>query len=288
MKNGYNLGLTIKRQLIYVFLVFLTLMVVFPIWTMIVNGTRTIEEVNGGLSLIPGTNLVNNWNRLIFGAVGTAGANFDIGVGFMNSFIIAFSATALSIYFSTLTAYGFYMYVFRGRSVLFSVVLGMIMIPTQLGLIGFYKYIINVGLRDNFLPLILPAIAAPSTVFFMRQYIQTVVHKDLIDAARIDGCGEFRAFNQIALPVLSPGMATMAIFTFVGVWNNFITPYILLTSRSNYTLPMFVQLLRTDVYRTDVGALYLGITVSVVPLIIFYLIMSKYIISGLTLGSIKE
>lgn len=281
MKKDNTLSLRTQQSLIYVVLGIFTLICIVPIWILLVNATRSTEEIQQGLSLLPSVHLMDNWEIL-------TGRGFQIWQGFSNSTIIAFSATILSIYFSALTAYGLTMYTFRGRNGLFNLILALIAIPPQLGMIGFYRYMSDLGLLNNFLPLILPAIAAPSTVFFLSQYIKGIVHTDLLDAARIDGSREFPTFNKIMLPILTPGLATMGIFTFVGTWNNFIMPYILISEKTMYTLPMLVLLLRTDIYKTEFGGIYLGIAVSVAPILIFYAFASKYIIAGVTVGSVKE
>jgi len=281
MRDDSILNLRTQQTLIYIVLGFFTLLAVLPLWLMLVNGTRSTEEIQQGLSLLPSTHLMDNWAIL-------TGRGFQIWQGFSNSTLIAFSATILSVYFSALTAYGLTIYTFRGRKSLFNLILALIAIPPQLGIIGFYRYMADLGLLNNFLPLILPAIAAPSTVFFLTQYIRGIVHTDLVDAARIDGSREFSTFNRIILPVLTPGLATMGIFTFVTTWNTFIMPYILISEKTLYTLPMLVLLLRTDIYKTEFGGIYLGIAVSVLPLLIFYALASRYIIAGVTVGSVKE
>jgi len=281
MKNENVISLRTQQVLIYAVLIFFTLITIAPIWLLLVNATRSTEEIQQGLSLMPSAHLLDNWAIL-------TGRGFQIWQGFANSSLIAFSATILSVYFSALTAYGLTMYSFRGRRALFNLILALIAIPPQLGIIGFYRYMADLNLLNNFFPLILPAIAAPSTVFFLVQYIRGIVHTDLVDAARIDGSPEFSTFNKIILPILAPGLATMGIFTFVTVWNTFILPYILISEKTLYTLPMLVLLLRTDIYKTEFGGIYLGIAVSVAPILVFYAFASRYIIAGVTVGSVKE
>lgn len=215
------------------------------------------------------------------------GRGFNIFNGFKNSFLIAAGATVLNVYFSALTAYGVIAYEFRGKKILFAVILGLIMIPQQISMIGFYQFMNRLGLLNNFLPLVLPAIASPATVFFLKQYLETIYHPDLADSARLDGAGEIKIFHQIMLPLMKPGLATMAIFSFVTSWNNFLMPLILINDTEKYTLPMLVQLLKTDVYRTEFGSMYLGISLSIIPLLLIYLFLSKYIVGGVTAGGIK-
>ena len=161
------------------------------------------------------------------------------------------------------------------------------MIPTQISMIGFYQFVSKMNLLNNYIPLILPAIASPATIFFFKQYLETIYHPDLPDSARLDGAGEIKIFHRIILPLMTPAMATMSIFAFVSSWNNFLMPLILINDTDKYTLPMLIQLLKTDMYRTEFGSMYLGISLSIAPLLIMYFILSKYIIRGVTAGGIK-
>jgi multiple sugar transport system permease protein len=162
------------------------------------------------------------------------------------------------------------------------------MLPTTLSIIGFFQFVSMLKLRDSYIPLIIPAIAAAGTVLFLRQYMMSALSVELIEAARLEGAGEYRIFNLIILPVIIPALAAQSIFTFVASWNNFITPFILLSSEKKYTLPMLVQNLRGNIYRTEYGSIYLGIAISLIPILIFYSLMSRFIISGITMGSLKE
>jgi multiple sugar transport system permease protein len=146
----------------------------------------------------------------------------------------------------------------------------------------------KINLYDTYWPLIIPAMAAPSTVYFMKKYMTSALSVEIIEAARIDGSGEFATFNKIALPLMKPAMATQAIFAFIASWNNLYTPSMMITNNRKYTLPMFVQGLRSDVIRTDYGFVYVGLTLTVLPLLIVYFAFSKYIIAGVALGGVKE
>lgn len=269
-----------KRILIYVFMAILTLMSIFPFWVVLVNATRSAEQIQQGLSIFPGSNLGYNWNVLME-------KQFDIFGGFKNSFIISACSTVLSIYFSAMVAYGLVAYKFKGRKNLYAGILGLVMIPTQISMIGFYQFVSKMNLLNNYIPLILPAIASPATIFFFKQYLETIYHPDLPDSARLDGAGEIKIFHRIILPLMTPAMATMSIFAFVSSWNNFLMPLILINDTDKYTLPMLIQLLKTDMYRTEFGSMYLGISLSIAPLLIMYFILSKYIIRGVTAGGIK-
>jgi multiple sugar transport system permease protein len=267
---------------IYIVCIILGLLSIMPFWIMIVNATRSTYQIQqSAISLIPSTFLADNLKVL-------TGKTFNPTTGFFNSVIISTSATALSVYFSTLTAYALVAYDWKMRQPFFTMILAVMMIPTQVISIGFYQFMYRVGMTNNLLALILPAIAAPMTVFFMRQYMLPSLSLDIVASARIDGAGEFRTFNSIVLPIMKPAMATQAIFTYVTSWNNLFLPMILLTQKENYTMPIMVSLLKGDIYKTEYGAVYLALTLSVLPLFVIYFLLSKYIIAGVALGSIKE
>lgn len=270
-----------QRILIYVFFILLTILSILPFWIVLANATRSTEQIQQGLSFLPGESLMNNWNIL-------RGKNFNIFQGYKNSFMIAALSTILSMYFSSLTAYGLVAYDFKGKKLITTFIIMLIMIPPQVSLLGFYRFMADVNLLNSYIPLIIPGIASAATVFFMKQYLETIYHPDLTDSARIDGAGELQIFHRIILPIMKPAIATMSIFSFVQSWNNFLLPLILITDRSKYTLPMLVQLLTTDTYRTEYGSLYLGLSLSVIPLMLIYLLLSQYIIGGVTAGGIKQ
>jgi len=272
----------IKRYIIHAFMIFFGLLAILPVYILMINATRSVEEINTGLSIIPGTNALLNWKAL------NSRGNLLIWNGFLNSAVIALSTTVLSIYFSALTAYGLHIYRFKGRAVIWVIILIIMMLPGSLTFIGFYKLMATWGLIDTYIPLILPGIAAAATVLFIRQYMSSVLSLELVDAARIDGAGEYRIFNTIILPVIIPALAAQSIFTFVGSWNNFVTPLVIIVSENKRTLPLIIALLHGDIYRPQVGGIYLGVAISLIPIIIFYSFMSRFIISGITMGGIKE
>jgi len=271
-----------SKVLIYTLLIILLIISVVPVWMLLVNATRTTEEINRAISLIPGTNLLNNWRSL-------QERGIDIGLGIRNSSILAFSTTFLSVYFSMLTAYAIVVYKFRFKRQFYAFILAMTMIPAQLYLIGFLQYMHFLGLLNTFTPLIVPSIAAAGTVFFCKQYLEGVVSMELVQSARIDGASEFRIFNRIILPMAAPGAFTMAIFAFVASWNAFMTPLFMIGAEHRlHTLPLILNRIQTDAYHTDFGGVYFGMAVTLIPIIIVYAVFSKYIISGISLGAVKE
>jgi len=280
MKNQ-KYSLFLKRGIVYVLMVLFALIAVIPIYLMLINATRTNAQINAGISFLPGGNTMNNWHNL-------TNRNFQIWQGFGNSALIAITSTILCVYFSSLTAYGIHVYKFKGRNLLWGFILIVIMIPGTLSFIGFYQFMAKLHLTNNFIPLIIPTIAAAGVVLFLKQYMESILSFELIDAGRIDGAGEFRIFNTIMLPILTPALAAQSIFSFVGSWNNFMTPFVLLSDQKKYTLPMLVQTLRGDIYRTEYGSIYLGVAISLIPILVFYAFMSRFIISGITMGSVKE
>ncbi len=272
-----------KRNIvIYIVCIILGLLSILPFWIMIANATRSTYQIQQhAISLLPSTHLADNLAVL-------TGKTFNPLTGFFNSLIISTGATVCAVYFSTLTAYALVAYVWKMRQSFFGMILAVMMIPTQVISIGFYQFMYRIGMTNNLLALILPAIAAPMTVFFMRQYMLPSLNLDIVASARIDGAGEFRTFNSIVLPIMKPAMATQAIFTYVTSWNSLFLPMILLTKKENYTMPIMVSLLKGDIYKTEYGAVYLALTLSVLPLFIVYFLLSKYIIAGVALGSVKE
>ncbi|RLW71091.1 MAG: hypothetical protein B6D68_00015 [spirochete symbiont of Stewartia floridana] len=259
---------------------------------MIVNATRTNTEISRGPTIVPGEALRDNWKTLIQGRLdpktGIRSGALNIPQGFLNSLAVALSATVLAAYFSALTAYGFAMYRFPGSGLFFGLLLSVIMLPPTIMLVGLFKLSLAVKLYDTRLILILPAVASPYTVFFLRQYTKSVLNPSLVEAARIDGAGEFFIFHRIGLPLMAPGIATMSIFGFLVQWNNYLVPLTLLNSQEKYTLPLIIQQLNTTTYQRDFGAMYLGIALSVIPIIVAFAFLSRYLISGIAFGGVKE
>ncbi|MBO1265923.1 carbohydrate ABC transporter permease [Proteiniclasticum sp. SCR006] len=268
-------------SLIYLFLAFLVVIAVIPFWIVLINATRDGMSISTqGISLIPGTSLVENYRILV--------DNVDVVRGFMNSLKIAVAVTVLSGYFSALTAYGFHVFNFRGKNVLFGLILIFMMVPSQLAFLGYVRLMTQIGLMDNHLALIIPAIASIGTVFFLRAYISSSLGKEVIEAARIDGAGELYIFHRIALPLMAPGVATMSIFTFIGSWNNYLSARVILSSKANETLPMVISSLKAlRIWYQNQGAIYLGFAISIVPIVVVFIFASKYLIENISAGAVK-
>ena len=281
MKNKHSVGRRVFTVIAYTVCILLTLLSLFPFVIMIINATRSTPEIQSKtIALLPSTHLLDNVAIL-------EGKAFDPIVGFKNSLIISVSATLLTLYFSALTAHALVSYNWKLRQPFFTFIMAVMMIPTQITGIGFFQFMYSIHMTNNFLPLIIPAIAAPAGVFFMRQFMLASFPMDLLEAARIDGAPELYTFNRIVLPIMKPALATQGIFAFVTSWNALFMPMILLTSTSKYTMPLMVQMLRGNIYQTEYGAIYLALMLTVIPLFIIYFALSKYIIAGVALGGVK-
>lgn len=276
-------GQKIVRVIAYILCIFLACLSLFPFIIMVVNATRDTPSIQSSpISFVFGSNLKRNFEIL------TSKDMFSPWTGLKNSLIISVGTTVLTVYFSTLTAYALVAYEWKLKGPFFAAILAVMMIPATVTSIGFYQFMYRIEWTNNLLPLILPAIAAPGTVFFMRQFMIPALPMEIVQSARVDGASEFRTFNQIVLPIMKPAMATQAIFAFVASWNNLFIPQILLTKKEVYTMPIMVSLLNGDIYKVEYGAIYLGILLTVLPIFVIYFSLSKYIIAGVALGGVKE
>ncbi len=272
-----------RSVLAHTVLILLSFMCLFFFYVLIINATRSHADLQKGFSALPGkyffTNLKNVAND----------GSFPMFRGILNSLIVSGCSAALCTYFSALTAYGLYAYDFKGKKVAFTFIMAILVMPTQVTAMGFLKLVTNMGMYDSLLPLIIPSIASPAVFYFMYSYQQSSLPISLVEAARIDGSGEFRTFNHIVLPIMKPAIAVQAIFTFVGSWNNYFVPALIIQSKNKMTVPILIATLRgADYMNFDMGKIYMMITVAIVPIIIIYLLLSKYIIAGVTLGGVKE
>ena len=272
-----------KTILAYIVLIFLSFLCLFFFYILIVNATRSHADLQKGFSAIPGTYFLENLKNV------ANDGSFPMFKGILNSLIVSACSAALCTYFSALTAYGLYAYDFKAKKVAFTFIMAILVMPTQVTAMGFLRLITNMGMYDSLLPLIIPSIASPAVFYFMYSYLQSSLPLSLVEAARIDGSGEFRTFNQIVIPIMKPAIAVQAIFSFVGSWNNYFVPALVIQSKDKMTVPILIATLRgADYMNFDMGKIYMMITVAIVPIIIVYLLLSKYIIAGVTLGGVKE
>ncbi len=281
MRTESGASVHVRRLIAYIVLILVSFLCLFWFYVLFINATRSNGELTKGFTPIPSTYLITNWKGLLAGTL-------PVWNGLFNSMFIALATAALCTYFSTMTAYAIHVYDFKLKKFMFTFILMIMMIPTQVTALGFIQLMTKMKLMDSFIPLIVPGIAAPITFFYMKQYMESALPLALVEAARIDGAGEFRTFNGIVLPLMKPAIAVQAIFTFVSSWNNYFTPALILQTDTKKTLPILIALLRAaDWMKFDMGQVYVMIAFSIFPVIVVYLLLSKYIVAGVALGSVK-
>ena len=279
LKKG--VGIHARRFIAYVVLAIVSVLCLFWFYVLFINATRSNGELQSGFTLIPSSHLWENWKNLRNGTL-------PVWNGMINSLIVSSLSAVLSVYFSTMTAYAIHAYDFKLKKYIYPFILMIMMIPTQVTALGFIKLVSNMNLEDSFIPLIVPTIAAPVTFFYMKQYMESNLPLELVEAARIDGSGEFKTFNRIVFPLMKPAIAVQAIFTFVQSWNNYFIPALVLHSDKKKTLPVLIAQLRSaDFLKFDMGKVYMMVAIAILPVIIVYLLLSKFIVRGVALGGVK-
>jgi len=290
-KKGHKsskVTLNIYRIICYAVLLVMVFLCLFPFYIMLVNCTRANSDIQKSFTLWFGTNLSNNLRNLF------KNKNYPIASATLNSAWLALVCATLTVYFSALTAYATHIYSFKGKKIVTTFIIAIMMIPTQVSTLGLILMLYDIqaktGIRlmDTFVPLVLPSICAPITYFYLKQYMDSVLPTEVIEAARVDGSSEFGIFHKMVLPMIKPALAVQFIFAFVNSWNNYFLPSMILSSKSNYTLPILIASLKaSDPSTFDFGQIYCLMTIAVLPLIIVYFIFSKSIIKGLTSGAVK-
>lgn len=210
----------------------------------------------------------------------------DFAQFFTNSVVVALAVTLGNLVFCSMLGYALAKFQFAGRKALFWLVLGTLMIPGMVTLVPLFVLVANVGMVNTYMGLILPFLAAPFGVFLMRQFF-LAMPDELIDAARVDGAGEFRIFAKIVVPLARPALAVLAILTFLGSWNSFLWPLVVATTEDKYTLPVALALISTGQNQTDYGLLLAGAVVVVLPILIVFLLLQRYFVQGVTMTGIK-
>ncbi len=229
-------------------------------------------------SFLPRDATISNYARLF--------SEVPFGRYFVNSVFLSTAATLISLFFSTLAGYGFAKYEFAGKRFLFTILLASMMVPFQVLLVPLFKLLKDVGWLDSYWGIIVPFMVGGFGIFLMRQFMVSVPN-DLLDAARIDGCNEFGIYWRVVLPVVKPAVGALTIFVFLGQWNNYLWPLIVLRSEAKYTLPLGLANL-VGVYRQEYGMLMAGTLIALVPIVTLFLAMQREFVSGITLGAVKE
>lgn len=281
-KRGHTL-LILRRILAYAVLIITCVIALFPFVTLLINLTKDHATLTSSFNLIPGDAFVGNLKKVL------TDSNTPLFQSMLNSLIVAAISCVLSVYFSTLTAYGLFAYDFRLKKAAFIFIMVILMVPTQVSALGFVQMMGAWGLKESFIPLIFPTIAAPGVFFFIKEYMESSLPLEIVEAGRIDGGHEFYIFNFVVMPILKPAMAVQMIFQFVASWNNYFLPQLLLATNSkNATLPLVIAGLNAEANRNfDLGKVYMVLGIAIIPLIIVYLCLSKFIIRGVALGSVK-
>ena len=273
----------IKRTLVYIVLITLTVFSLFPFFVLIVNATRTHAQIMKGFSPLPGLAFFSNLGHLL------SNPNIPVLRALGNSILVSVMSAVLTTYFSAMTAYGIFMYNFKGKQFAFKLILALMMIPTQVSTLGFIRLLIKIKMIDTLAALYIPAIASPVVFFYMYQAMQSSLPYSIVEAARIDGCNEIRIFNTIVIPLMKPAIAVQMIFSFVNSWNNYFVPALVINSKLKKTIPIMIAQLRSaDYQKFDVAQVYMFICLAIIPLVIVYLFLSRSIISGVSAGSVKE
>lgn len=247
-------------------------------WLFVTAITPTLYAIKTPPDLLPVHANLSNFQRLFAQAS-------DYWIWGSNSITVSLAITFFHIFFDTLSGYTFAKKRFPGRSLLFWLILAMLMVPAYVTLIPMYIVTRQFHLLNTLWALILPGMADVFGIFLMRQYIQTLP-SELIDASRIDGCGELRTFWHLILPLSKPAIGALAIFTFVRHWNDFFWPLIVLHNSTTYTLPVGVAGLQGE-FTTDYGIIFAGAALAALPMIIFFLIFQRYFLEGVRMGALK-
>ncbi|NOY08517.1 MAG: carbohydrate ABC transporter permease [Spirochaetes bacterium] len=277
--SGHTLLWKASRTLKYLVLFGVSLIFIYPFYYVFVLATR--ERAN--MFKVPppfwfGHGIGNNYSSLL--------KNLPFWRNMLNSTGIAVLATFTTLFFCTMAGFAFAKYKFKGKNFLFNFILATLAIPQLLGIIPFFKMMVWFNWLNTWFPLFIPTMANAFGIFLMRQYLNSSVPLDLLDAARIDGIGEFKILFKVVFPLAKPALAVLGISTFIGSWNNFFGALVILRDKRAYTIPVALSSL-LGVHNIDFGAIMMGTALSLVPLLVIFLFFSKKIISNLLAGSLK-
>jgi cellobiose transport system permease protein len=269
----------VRRAPVYVVMIIASAVAIFPIYWMFIAATQTNSRLyRAPAPLLPGSNLLANLRQL-FNSV-------PAGLAFANSILIAGSVALCGVFFCSLAGFAFARFSFRGKNILFMLLLTTLTLPGVVSLVPWYEMMAHFGWIDQYQALIVPNIASAVGIFFMRQYIASAIPEELLGAARVDGCGYFYFFIRIVLPLVRPALGTVGIILFLTSWGDLLQPLIILNSESRYTLPLMLSLLVSQ-YGTGLNLLMVGAAITTVPVLIVFVLMSKQFIRGLTAGAIR-
>ena len=285
-------AISLGRIFTHLLLLIALLVFIFPFYWMLSSSLKPLEDIYiVPVQFWPTRPSFNNYLE-IAGLIPSDEIDFRGGISlirtFLNSTIIAVINTAGNVFLASLAGYAFAKLRFKGRNPLFLSMLATMMIPNSVGLVPNYLIMAWLKWINTWYPLIIPGLATPFAVFWMRQYM-TTVPDEMMEAARIDGCGPFATFWRVVAPVVLPGMAALAIFSFMGHWNAFMGPLIYLNKPELYTLPLFLAVMNSGVSGrpTPIHLIFTASFVSIMPILLVFLFAQRYFIAGLTAGSLK-
>lgn len=280
MRKSQKVSVSLSKVVLYVILAIASFLSLFPFYWMFVMATNHNSAINSvPPAFIPGKELVTNFSNVLntidfFGAMG-------------NTIVIAIITTIGVLFFCSIAGFAFAKFRFKGKNILFGFILLTMMIPPQLGLIPQYFIITKLDWLNDMKAIIIPGLIDAFGIFWMRQYISSNVPDELVDAARIDGCSNFRVYWNIAIPIITPAFATLAIIKFMYVWNDFLWPLVVLREESSFTIQVALRGL-IDNYVRDNGMIISGTFWATVPLIVVFLLLNKLFIQSLTEGAVKS
>lgn len=262
---------------VYIFLILISIIAFIPFYSMIVMGTYYSNDLYTGIKLFPGDYLVENFKTLM---------KVDMGGFYKNSLFVSITSTVFGTLICASAGYAFAKFKFKGKKVIYTIILLTLMVPTQLSIVAYVMEMRAFGLNNSLWPLIFPYLASPFGVYWMTQYSSDAVPTEILESARIDGSGELRTFVRIVLPLLGPAFVTLGLLIFLWSWNNFLVPSIMVSSPENYTLPLGIRQLGTT-FRTDNGAQILGVSLGTIPVLLLFTVFSKNLITGLSSAAVK-
>ncbi|MBQ7488272.1 MAG: carbohydrate ABC transporter permease [Clostridia bacterium] len=275
--------------LMTLFFIILSVLILIPLYALVLGTFK------GGAELfVSGLNLnldfsklhLNAWRYLFTGVMSNGELNpHDYFIWYKNSLFVVAVQGSLTLLLSSMVAYGFAKYNFKGKNVLFMCVLLVMMVPLEILMLPMYTQVNAMGLRNSYAGVMVPFLVSMSAVFFFRQFLTNVPY-EMIDAARVDGCTEYGTFFRIIMPVMKPAYASMAVLTGMGAWNALLWPMLVISDMKKYTIPIGLNTLWSP-YGNNYDLMITGSCFAIIPLLLIYLFAQKFIVEGMTAGAVK-
>lgn len=267
----------LAKILVNVAIGMLSILALFPFYLMLIMGTHYNEDLYTGIHLLPGNSLSENLATVM---------KLDYPRYYLNSISIAVINTFGGVLVSALGGYAFAKYKFKGKKFFFTFVIATLAIPMQLGLVGYVLEMRSLGIINTILPLAFSGMASGFGVFWMTQFIGSSVPTEMLESGKIDGCHDYGIFFRLVLPIIKPAIITIGLLLFMWSWNSYMIPLVIVTKKELYTIPLSIAMISTE-FRTDYAARILSLAISTTPIIVMFAFGSKYLIQGLTAGSVK-